>query len=177
MLFKSFFFLFAVGQAAQLQAIRLQTADLKATHLKVASTSESSSNAVAASDCPFGPQCTRINATFTSFNVLGGNGCPAGTYHSQPLEPGLSETSVDFDNFYFNHTFAAEVQCTVALDFEFTYPESGMPDVTIASLASLETKYGDEDKLTDFWSTMEWSIQAGDFAWEVSVNSRIASTN
>lgn len=168
MLLNSLFFFFAVGQAVGFQATPLQSSQLKGTRFTPTSALRASSNVTAVSDCPNGPNCTVINATITSLNVLGGEGCPAGTYHSQPLAPGSLDASVDFDNFYFNHTFSAHVNCTIAVDFEFTYPESGMPYILIWAISSIETKYGDASSDASFYMTMSWDLQAGGFAWEVS---------
>lgn len=116
-------------------------------------------------------QLTQVNGTLTSFSILEGNGCPAGTYHPQPFEPGTLSTFVDFDSFVFNGSSSSEpLRCTLNVNFEFTYPEDGVAGLEIDTIAVFETKYeeGDETKVTNFVINHDMAATAGDSERSVS---------
>ncbi|KAF2789711.1 hypothetical protein K505DRAFT_365381 [Melanomma pulvis-pyrius CBS 109.77] len=147
MLLKSFFLLFSLGQAAQV---------LRASIPHIATSSDSTI------------QSTPVNGTLTSFSILEGSGCPAGTYHAQPIEPGKSlNTYVDFDAgvFLFNSTTStAPVTCTLSINFEFIYPEDGLPEVFFGTVTNNEAKFeeGDVDRGTNFIEQYDVIATAGD---------------
>ncbi|KAH7355462.1 hypothetical protein BKA66DRAFT_446539 [Pyrenochaeta sp. MPI-SDFR-AT-0127] len=95
-----------------------------------------------------------VNGTITSFSVLEGSGCPAGTYEPQPIEPGKSETTyADFSSFVYNsNTSPGPVTCTLSIDFEFKYPESGAAIIFVGTIGYIEGFYeeGDDKKETVF---------------------------
>ncbi|KAJ4298816.1 hypothetical protein N0V90_004058 [Kalmusia sp. IMI 367209] len=113
-------------------------------------------------------QSTQVNGTLTSFNILEGSGCPAGTYHPQPIEPGKSlNTYVDFDagSFLFNSTTSTTpVTCTLSIDFEFVYPEDGHAEVIFETLTYNDAKFeeGDVDRGTNFVVAYDIISTAGD---------------
>ncbi|KAF2727301.1 hypothetical protein EJ04DRAFT_557484 [Polyplosphaeria fusca] len=86
---------------------------------------------------------TEVNGTITSFSVLEGNGCPAGTYKTQPIELGKAlNTYVDFDSFVYNtNTSPSSLNCGLSIDFEFTYPDDGIANLFISTISSVEGKY------------------------------------
>ncbi|PVH95976.1 hypothetical protein DM02DRAFT_659634 [Periconia macrospinosa] len=106
------------------------------------------------SQVPKSRASTRVNGTLTSFTLLEGSGCPAGTYKAQPFEPGkLLNTYVEFDSFVYNSTTSSSpLTCTLSIDFEFVFPESGEAEVVVIASSSVEAKYeeGDDDRTTNF---------------------------
>ncbi|CAI6333072.1 unnamed protein product [Periconia digitata] len=99
-----------------------------------------------------------VNGTITSFTVTEGTGCTAGTYHTQPYEPGKSaNTYVDIDNFVYNSTTSSEpATCGFEVGVEFVVPdeleEGGELEVILTSAATTLNEYeaGDETRETNF---------------------------
>ncbi|OAG08069.1 uncharacterized protein CC84DRAFT_1257000 [Paraphaeosphaeria sporulosa] len=145
MLFKTFSLLISVGQAIQV--------------LRGSAPHATSSN----DDTTPIP----VNGTLTSFSVLEGSGCPAGSYHAQPIEPGKSlNTYVDVDPsiFFFNSTTTpAPVTCTLNINFEFVYPENGQAELFIGAFASNDIKFeeGDTVRETNFNVQVDMLATAG----------------
>jgi hypothetical protein len=100
-------------------------------------------------------------------SVLEDNGCPAGTYHVQPFEPGKSlNTYVDFDtgSFLFNSTTSpGPANCTLSIDYEFVYPEDGNAEVIFDTIMHHEDKFeeGDVDRGTNFVTEYDILFTAG----------------
>lgn len=154
MLFKSFSLFISLAQAAQILR-------------------GSISNVATSSDIAI--QSTQVNGTLTSFSVIEGSGCPAGTYHAQPIEPGKSlNTYVDFDagTFLYNSTTTtAPVTCTFSFDFEFIYPEDGEAQIDINSITYNDARFeeGDVDRETNFNVQYDMIVAAGDVEFDGSI--------
>ena len=112
--------------------------------------------------------------TLTSFSILEGSGCPAGSYRAQPFEPGKSvQTYVDFDPeiFLYNSTTSpAPVECTVTITFDFIYPENGRADVYLSANISNTAKFeeGDTERETNFDLVLDMLATAGNYELDVS---------
>ena len=123
-------------------------------------------------------QSTRVNGTLTSFSVIEGSGCPAGTYQAQPIEPGKSlNTYVDFDPsvFKFNSTTnTVEVTCTLSVDFEFVYPEDGQAQILLDTVTNNDASFeeGDVARETNFNVAYDVIVAAGDEGFDVSITLR-----
>jgi len=157
MLFKSFSLLISLGQAAKI---------LRGSNSHIATSGESTI------------QSARVNGTLTSFSVIEGSGCPAGTYHAQPIEPGKSlNTYVDFDAgifLYNSTTTTAPVTCTLSMSFEFIYPEDGQAEINLDSITYNDAKFeeGDLDRETNFRAEFDMVVAAGNEELSVSVTLR-----
>lgn len=118
---------------------------------------------------------TPVNGTLTSFTVIEGNGCPAGSYQLGPFEPGKSINAfVDYDPsvfFYNSTTSPGPVGCTVSIDFEFVYPESGVAGLELLTVTPYANKYeeGDEERGTNFIIDYLLAIVAGDESLDVII--------
>lgn len=156
--FKSFFLFISLGQAAQI----LRSSNLQGVTAEPA---------------------TLVNGTLTSISVLEGSGCPAGTYHVQPIEPGKSlNTFVDFDpsTYLFNSTTTtAPVTCTLSISFEFIYPEDGQALVKVDSITDNVAKFEewDVDRGTNFNLENYMLAKAGDDEVEVSLVFRLVQAH
>ena len=123
---------------------------------------------------PLTTQTTRVHGTLTSFSVIEGSGCPAGTYTTTPITPGVSlNTAVDFDAavFLYNSTTStAPVTCTLSIDFEFTYPEDGQAEIILDSVLYNDARFeqGDTNRTTNF--NVEYDLQATAGADEIAVS-------
>lgn len=121
-----------------------------------------------------------VNGTLTSFSILEGSGCPAGSYQTQPIEPGKSlNTYVDFDPeiFLYNSTTTlAPVKCTINVDFDLICPENGQADVYLAAITTNNAKFeeGDADRETNFNLYIDALYTAGDEYLDVSLKSGLA---
>jgi hypothetical protein len=122
----------------------------------------------------------RIVGLLTSFSVIEGTGCPAGTFTPQPIEAGkTTNTYVDFESFLFNSTTSeAPVTCSVKYEFEFTYPERGYGAVYPQVSTETESKYeeSDTERGTNFNLEHIFNIKAGQEGIEdvsVSTSSQI----
>lgn len=117
-----------------------------------------------------------VNGILTSFSVLEGTGCPAGTFTPQPIEAGKSTQAViDFSNFVFNSTTSeGPATCSLKYDFEFTYPASdaGIPILypQVATETSSSYEEGDSERSTNFNLVHVFNVKAGeDGLYNVSI--------
>lgn len=107
-----------------------------------------------------------FGGVLTSFSVVEGTGCPAGTFTPQPIETGKSpNTYVDFDRFVYNSTTSeGPVTCTLKFDFEYTYPEGDGTPVLLAQVStgtSNEYEENDQERGTNFNLEHTFSVKAG----------------
>ncbi|KAF2444933.1 hypothetical protein P171DRAFT_431716 [Karstenula rhodostoma CBS 690.94] len=106
-------------------------------------------------------------------HILEGSGCPAGTYHAQPIEPGKSlNTYVDFDPsvFLFNSTTTpAPVTCTTSVNFEFTYPEDDQVSFETTHVQRRQVEERDVDRGTNFIFDFKLLANAGDEVLDVRI--------
>jgi hypothetical protein len=121
-------------------------------------------------------QATIVNGTLTSFSVIEGSGCPAGSYHAQPIEPGKSlNTYVDFDASIFSYnstTSTAPVTCTVSFNYEFVYPEGGQAQLNLDTITYNDAQFeqGDVNRTTYFEMVPDVAVTAsGSEPFNVSV--------
>jgi hypothetical protein len=117
----------------------------------------------------------RIVGVFTSFSVIEGTGCPAGTFTPQPIEAGKTiNTYVDFESFLFNSTTSeVPVTCSLRFEYDFTYPERGYGVVYPQVNTETESKYEEDDmeRGTNFNLEHIFNIKAGQMQFnDVSVS-------
>lgn len=154
MLFKSFFLLISLGNAAYIL--------------------EGGQRISAASEDPTEPP--QVNGTITSVEVIGGIGCPAGSYHVGPFQPGKSlNTYVEFDagTYLYNSSATAPVDCTIKVAYEFVHPEGGSALVEFSSINYYDARYeeGDTEKTAEFVTDFQIIATAGDDSIDVSYDS------
>ena len=152
MLFKSFFIFFSLGNAAKI---------LEGGRTRI----------LTASDEPTDPP--QVNGTITSVNVLGGTGCPSGSYHIGPFQPGKSLNAyVEFDagTYFYNSSSIAPVDCALDVSYEFIHPEGGAALVEFDSITYYTNEYeeGDDEKMTEFVTRYDINATAGDDSIDVS---------
>jgi len=124
-----------------------------------------------------------VLGTVASFSILEGNGCPAGTYQTQPFESRRSlNTYADFDSFvYSSATSPGPLVYILSVDFEFIIPEDGT-GVFIGNSAFVNIKYeeGYDAGETNFYMTHDMPAQAGSDGIAVCLSLEVvscASTN
>lgn len=107
----------------------------------------------------------RFGGVLTSFSVIEGTGCPAGTFTPQPIKAGTStSTVVDFDNFDYNSTTSeVSVTCTISYDFEYTIPERGYGSLYVQLHTAAQGFYeeNDTERGTNFNVNELFNIKAG----------------
>lgn len=107
----------------------------------------------------------RFGGVLTTFSVIEGTGCPAGTFTPQPIEPGKSTSAyVDFNNFDFNSTTSeGPATCSITFDFEYTMPERGYGNFqpNLHTLAQGWYEESDTERQTNFNVAHLFNIKAG----------------
>jgi hypothetical protein len=109
-------------------------------------------------------QSARVNGTLTSFTIIEGSGCPAGSYHAVPISPGASlNTYVDVDPSiyaYNSTTSTAPASCTFLIDFEFVFPEDGVAEINLDTITYNDAQFedGDGNKTTNFKANFDMVV-------------------
>ena len=110
-------------------------------------------------------EATPTNGTLLTASIIEGNGCPAGTFYMQPIEPGkVMNTFVEFDNWVYNSTTSPEpVTCGVKFTFEFVYPESGLAALEFGTKLFYTSAFeeGDTEQNAQFVAWWDISATAG----------------
>jgi hypothetical protein len=116
---------------------------------------------------------TVFNGVLTSVSVIEGNGCPAGSYHLAPIEPGKSISTVlelDPSIYYYNNsTSAGPVSCGVSFEFDFVIP-TAEADLSFGTSVQAVTKYeeGDTTRETGFVASHNLTMRVLDETLSVS---------
>lgn len=116
---------------------------------------------------------TVFNGVLTSVSVIEGNGCPAGSYHLAPIEPGKSISTVlelDPSIYYYNNsTSAGPVSCGVSFEFDFVIP-AAEADLSFGTSVQAVTKYeeGDTTRETGFVASNDLTVRVLDESFSVS---------
>lgn len=116
---------------------------------------------------------TVFNGVLTSVSVIEGNGCPAGSYHLAPIEPGKSISTVlelDPSIYYYNNsTSAGPVSCGVSFEFDFVIP-AAEADLSFGTSVQAVAKYeeGDTTRETGFVASNDLTVRVLDESFSVS---------